>query len=163
MRSVDIIEFEGLYKITDTGSVIALKRVVRMPNGGVKVIKQHHPKLSETRKGYLKVMLTDKDGKRKGFFVHRLVLLCFVGSSELQAHHKDENKKNNRLSNLEYVTNRVNQIHRMDKSRTSSRYTGVTAKNGQWQAQAMINGKQTYLGLHKTEDEAHLAYLEATT
>lgn len=56
--------------------------------------------------GYYIVVLSD--GKiRKTFFIHKLVLLAFVGPNpdgKPQINHKDENKHNNRLSNLEYCS-----------------------------------------------------------
>lgn len=161
MQTKNILNFDGLYLITDTGLVIANERKVNMPNGGFKTIKQHFPKLSENKKGYLKVMLTDFLGNRKGYFVHRLVASAFIGDSELLVNHKDKNKKNNNLSNLEYINNRDNCIHAIDKSKTTSKYTGVTFKKGKWQAQKMINGKATYLGVFENELDAHLKYLES--
>lgn len=46
----DIKTFENLYKISDNGIVKALERKVNMPNGGFKIIKEHYPKLSKTKK-----------------------------------------------------------------------------------------------------------------
>ncbi len=65
--------YESLYQVSETGIIKALERKVKMPNGGVKIIKEHYPKLSKTSKGYLKVMLTDISGIRKGFFIHHFV------------------------------------------------------------------------------------------
>ena len=88
----DIKTFENLYQVSENGIVKALERKVNMPNGGIKTIKEHYPKLSKTKKGYLKVMLTDLNGIRKGFFVHRLVLATYFKESKLQVNHKDGNK-----------------------------------------------------------------------
>jgi hypothetical protein len=161
MKYKDIPNFEGLYQVSDTGIIKALKRIVKMPNGGVKEIKEHYPKLSITKKGYLKVMLTNKKGIRKGRFVHRLVALCFISKSKLQVNHKDENKQNNNVDNLEYVRNRQNVIYSIDKTKTSSKYVGVTKQRNKWQCQKMINGKRTYLGLFDTPEQARNKYLES--
>jgi hypothetical protein len=158
-KYVDIPGFIGLYSIDTSGDVVSYDRTVNMPNGGVKTVKSRHVSQHKNKKGYLKVMLTNKDGVRKGYFVHRLVMMSFIGGSDLQVNHKDENKKNNSLSNLGYLNNRENQIYSIDKSKTSSSFTGVTRKNSGWQSQA--NGK--YLGMFSTEEEASLAYQEATT
>ncbi len=161
MKYKYIPNFEGLYQVSDTGIIKALKRAVKMPNGGVKEIKEHYPKLSVTHKGYLKVMLTDKNGVRKGRFVHRLVASCFINESELQVNHKDKNKQNNNVGNLEYVTNRQNVIHSIDKTKTSSKYTGVTKQRNKWQCQKMIDGNRTYLGLFDTQEQARDKYLQS--
>ena len=157
----DIKTFENLYQISENGIVKAIERKVNMPNGGIKIIKEHYPKLSKTKKGYLKVMLTDSNGIRKGFFVHRLVLATYFKESKLQVNHKDRNKENNNTSNLEYVTNRQNVIHSIDKESTSSKFVGVTKKGNKWQCQKMINGKRTYLGLFDTPEQARDKYLES--
>lgn len=154
----DIKTYEGLYQVSETGIIKALERKVKMPNGGIKIIKEHYPKLSVTSKGYLKVMLTGVNGIRKGRFVHRLVAECYIYESKLQINHKDKNKQNNNLNNLEYVTNRQNVIHYIDKTKTSSKYTGVTKQRNKWQCQKMINGKRTYLGLFDTEEQANEKY-----
>lgn len=156
--------YENFYKISDTGEVVALERKVKMPQGGFKIIKEHKPKISDNHKGYLKVMLTDHTGKRKGHFVHRLVGKAFIKNSKadiLQINHKDKNKKNNCVLNLEWVTNRENSIHRIDKTKTSSKYFGVTRNRNRWQALIRVNGKVLYLGLFKDEEKANEAVKKA--
>lgn len=66
------------------------------------------------KNGYVKNCLTLKDGTQKFYFRHRLVMLCFVprdDADELQVNHKDGNKLNNTLENLEWCTNQENRIH----------------------------------------------------
>lgn len=64
--------------------------------------------------GYKKVRLSNGDGSRKVFSVHRLILETFdpnPHSSELQVNHKDGDKTNNRLSNLQWATCKENINH----------------------------------------------------
>lgn len=154
---------KGLYKISDTGEVLALSKKIKMPNGGFKVIKEHKPKISITRRGYLKVMLTNYNGIRKGYFVHRLVGNAFIKNkfNKPQINHKDKNPFNNNVSNLEWVTNRENAIHRIDKNKTSSKYFGVTKKRNSWQALFRIKAKVVYVGSFKNEEDAHKAVKKA--
>lgn len=66
-----------------------------------------------TYKGYMKVSLWI-DNKYKNKFVHRLVMETFCpidNMNNLQVNHKDGNKKNNHLSNLEWCTQSENQKH----------------------------------------------------
>lgn len=53
------------------------------------------------------------DGKRVSELAHRVVYRSFVGeiSKNLEINHKDENKHNNRLENLEIVTRRENILY----------------------------------------------------
>jgi hypothetical protein len=61
------------------------------------------------RTGYLQVLFTFPD-RRKNVNVHRMVLQAFkpVQNSTLQVNHIDEDKTNNRLSNLEWMTPKQN-------------------------------------------------------
>lgn len=54
------------------------------------------------------------DGKKKTYRLHRLVLMAFDPRDDmdsLEVNHKDGNKKNNKLENLEWCTSSENQIH----------------------------------------------------
>lgn len=65
------------------------------------------------KKGYIRVGLMTNQG-RKFFMVHRLVLETYSpieNSLNLQVNHKDGNKENNNLNNLEWCTQSQNQIH----------------------------------------------------
>jgi hypothetical protein len=60
--------------------------------------------------GYLHVDLS-KDGKKYTISIHRLVMWAWAGKSELQVNHKNCDKADNRLENLEYCTNSENGKH----------------------------------------------------
>lgn len=95
-------EFEPIpgfpnYTISDKGEI---RKV-----GGKQAPRILHPILNQD--GYYKISLRDKDGKRFFFTVHKLVAITYLGdySNEgLQVNHKDENKINNDVSNLEWCT-----------------------------------------------------------
>lgn len=60
--------------------------------------------------GYLRVTLC-VEGVAKRITVHRLVALTYLGYSELVVNHKDGNKLNNHISNLEWVSPSENRKH----------------------------------------------------
>ena len=62
--------------------------------------------------GYLQVQICGKAGKRKAY-VHRLVAAAFLANEggKRCANHKDGNKKNNNMMNLEWCTNKENTAH----------------------------------------------------
>jgi hypothetical protein len=77
-------------------------------------------KPSFTNKGYLMVSLS-KDSKVKRFLLHRLVALHFLPDKNECVNHKDGNKLNNCVSNLEWTTNLQNQKHAWDTGLFASR------------------------------------------
>lgn len=68
--------------------------------------------IGHTKRGYTKVKLFI-DGKRKYFSVHKLVALTFLikGVDHTEVNHKDGNKSNNSVENLEWCTSSHNKHH----------------------------------------------------
>lgn len=66
-----------------------------------------------TQSGYMQVMLSFSKNKRKYFRVHRLVGYCFIENLDNKPYinHKDGNKKNNNVNNLEWCTAKENDTH----------------------------------------------------
>lgn len=66
----------------------------------------------EDKDGYMVLNLTVTSGRQQTFKVHRLVALCFIDNDDptakIQVNHKDENKKNNHYTNLEWCTHCYN-------------------------------------------------------
>ena len=95
----DVPEYEGLYRVSNLGRVKSLwfgkERILKPRDNGW---------------GYMQVGLY-KEGYVKKLKVHRLMMLTFVGSSNLQVNHINGLKTDNRLENLEYCTASQNQIH----------------------------------------------------
>jgi hypothetical protein len=67
-------------------------------------------------RGYLTVALYDGSSPKKprSFLVHRLIASAFLGASDLQINHKNGIKSDNRLENLEYVTQSGNIQHAIE-------------------------------------------------
>lgn len=105
----DIAGFEGLYQVSNLGNV---KSLPRRTTKGV-IMKQHVNK----RNGYCYVGLSNRDQKvtRR---VHCLVMNAFYPvnkkegyDKEYTINHKDGDKTNNKLDNLEWCSQRDNQNH----------------------------------------------------
>lgn len=83
--------------------------------GRVKSLNYNHTgkekllKYAVDKKGYLYVVLC-KDGKRKNKKIHQLVAIAFIPNPDglPQVNHKDEDKTNNRVENLEWCTHEYN-------------------------------------------------------
>lgn len=93
----DIKGYEGLYAITSCGKIYSYTS-----KKFLKPIQQ--------KNGYLRICLS-KNNIRKNFLIHRLVIETYnpVDSMEnLQVNHLNENKVNNFLNNLQWVTPKDN-------------------------------------------------------
>jgi hypothetical protein len=97
--------YENLYSVSDYGRVKRLKRKTRNSKAEF-TLPERVSKLSLSR-GYLRVGLWNHNCG-KVFFVHRLVMLAFVGHSDLSVDHINGDKTDNRLCNLRYCSLREN-------------------------------------------------------
>lgn len=94
--------FEGLYEISNFGNVKSLCA----GRWGYTIMRKPVP----DKDGYLTVNLK-KNGKYKSAKIHRLVAQAFLENPNdfPEVNHKDEDKTNNRVDNLEWCTRKYNQ------------------------------------------------------
>ena len=107
--------YEGIYEVSNLGRVRSLPRPKTSRNASGEFTFTTKPKILRTftqRGGYQRVSF-GKGKNKKAFMVHRLVGMAFVpGYREgLFINHKDENPRNNRADNLEWVTTSENNIY----------------------------------------------------
>jgi len=105
----DIEGYEGLYQVSNLG------RVRSFHGDSEKIMKQ------TLQKGYLRITLL-KNKKQKRFLSHRLVAQAFIPNPENkpQVNHIDEDKTNNRVDNLNWMTSKENNDWGTRKSRAIS-------------------------------------------
>lgn len=116
------------------------------------------PQLSSS--GYLTLVLRTDKGKKKKVRVHKLVWETYIGKVKGVLNHKNFDKTDNRLENLEDVPIRVNNLNWMRTKDFKSNRTGVRKlKNGYYRARLMVKGK-TYETTRSTEESAAQWYLE---
>ena len=110
----DIVGYEGLYQIGNKGTVISFSR----SNDDRYKNKQWVLKQYEDRNGYMYVTLSNNK-KRKTIKVHRLVAEAFLDNPNSYpcVNHIDSNRKNNNVSNLEWVTYKQNMEHAVKNHR----------------------------------------------
>lgn len=109
----EIPGYEGFYEISTEGQIRSMDReVMQKGRWGTSLRKAAGMILKPLalNTGYMQVTLWKQGAKCKAS-VHRLVLLAFVGPSELPTNHKDGVKANNQLANLEYCTYAENTAH----------------------------------------------------
>lgn len=98
----DIPDFEGKYQVSNHGRI-------RNRNTG-------HVRSTQLKHGYVRVNLTDSNGKDRNVSVHRAVAAAFIPNPENkpEVNHKNGVKDDNRLENLEWVTPEENFKHAVE-------------------------------------------------
>ena len=108
-------------------------------------------------RGYLQVTIF-----AKLYLTHRLIWLMETGSwPSDDIDHVNGNRTDNRLSNLREATRRQNCANQRAR-KVGLKGAYYKPANRKWQSAIRIDGKQFYLGLYDSEQEAHAAYMEAS-
>jgi len=152
--------FEPFYKISKKGDVYSYKNNKHGLNAEGRKLK--HVLMSN---GYAKVTL-HKDKKAKQFTVHALLAITFMnhtfdGTNKIVVDHINNIRSDNRLENLQLITNRQNSSK--DKVGGSSKYIGVCwlKHRNKWESRIRYKGRLRHLGHFIDEYDAHLAYEKA--
>lgn len=126
----DIREYEGVYQVSNFGKVKRLAYEIKNPspkaNGSILKFKEHLLTPRKVTHGYLSVILYKK-GKPKNYKIHRLVAEAFIPNPDRlsEVNHKDENKMNNHIDNLEWVTHKENANYGTRPSRIGNKHSKI--------------------------------------
>ena len=108
----DVIGFESHYEVSDYGRVKRKKGLTYYKDGRVAQFSETILKPTINHKGYERVYLSI-GSKKYSKYVHREVAKAFIENpkGKLTVNHIDCDKRNNRASNLEWMTNQENIRH----------------------------------------------------
>lgn len=100
-----VVGYEGLYLVSSNGRILGVPKTTTY---GHELSQVEKPKGS----GYLSVCLC-KNNEKRYFRVHRLVAQAFIPNLERkpEVNHKNGNRSDNRVENLEWVTRSENEKH----------------------------------------------------
>lgn len=111
-----IKDFEGYYEVSNLGNVRSVDRIVEVQSKNQfgsyttkRLCKGTILRPSTNNFGYPYVLLC-KDGKYTTLYVHRLVAQAFLPNPDSlpEVNHIDEDKTNNRVTNLEWCSSKYN-------------------------------------------------------
>jgi hypothetical protein len=161
----DIKGYEGLYQVSNLGVVKSLSRWRKNGNGGYITKDKFLKNKISTSNSRMYVHLV-KNNKQKAFKIHQLVAIGFLnhtpnGFNGVVVDHIDNNPLNNKLDNLQLITQRENASK--DKKGGTSKYLGVCWREsrGHYQSAIKINNKTVFLGSFKEELKACNIYKKA--
>lgn len=159
----DVKGFEGIYKVSSLGRLMSVERKVFLPTRGIyRILQSKILRFYESKFGYYCIVLQ----KEKTLFrarVHRLVAEAFLDKkckSHTTVNHINKNRKDNRLENLEWCSQRENVTHGDKTNNKTSKYTGVRwlKRDSKWRVDIRIDKKLIYLGTYFNEEEARDVY-----
>ena len=128
MNWLPIKGFEGYYEISDEGILRSLDRTIITSNGNSRRLKGQEIKPNPNNKGYLQGRMR-RDGEQTTQTIHKMVYETFIGEipEGLEIDHIDNDKTNNKLSNLRLLTHSQN-MERVDNNRKTK--IAILYKNG---------------------------------
>lgn len=145
--------------------VEVVSRTYALAENGLRRVDGEPMRRHISPKGYSMVYVPGA-GTKCNQMEHRLVYALANGSCpDAQIDHKDRDKSNNRPSNLRVATREEN-MQNVSEARcsSSSGLLGVwrTANKAKpWVSTLRVGGKRFHLGVFRTKEEAHEAYMQA--
>ena len=106
-----VVGWEKYYEVSNDGLIRSLDREMRLPNG-VSYIKKGKIRKQIKSKGYLRICLYS-ESKNCSFAAHRIVAEAFLDNpyNLEQVNHKNGDKTDNNVDNLEWVSRTENALH----------------------------------------------------
>ena len=151
----DIKEYEGLYQVSNLGNVRSLDRAVKDNNRNrYQKLKGKTLKYCDNGHGY-KLVFLNKNSIRRNFYVHRLVAEAFIPNPNnyLEINHKNLDKNDNRVENLEWVTQLENKKHYHNTDFAKLSYKKISEKKRQKKLQQLNQNKERLIQGYTIENK----------
>lgn len=134
--------YEGLYEVSNLGNVRSISRIVKYSDGRVYNYPSKNLSINFCGKYKLPYVHLYKNSKRKSYLLHRLVALAFIPNleSKTEINHKDGDRTNNCVDNLEWASRLENMRHGFDTGLINN--TGINHGNNIYseeQIQEVVN------------------------
>ena len=128
VRRKPVVGYEGYYEVDMYGNVYSVARTVQVNDNGRiydKPVKSRKMTASKHSQGYRTVSLT-KNGKTELLYIHRIVAEAYISNPQNLPYinHKDEDKTNNFVGNLEWCTASYNNTYNGKNIKHSEKLKG---------------------------------------
>ena len=148
----DVINFEGLYQVSNLGRIKRLQRITTSNRS----LKERLLNPTIVQNEYLRVSLSYGNIK-KTKLIHILIAESFLdyksNKGVIAVDHINNNKHDNNLSNLQIITTSEN--NRKDrKSNTGYNFIYFREKENKYVVQKFCKNKKRYLGIFKNLEDA---------
>lgn len=157
-KSLEGIVYNGVsYEVSNLGEVRSIDRYVNGKNGCKRFLKGKIIKPKTNNKGYYCVNLSS-GSKIKTHNIHRLVALAFIPNIEGKdtVNHKNGDKADNSVSNLEWSTNKENQIHAWNNGLKES-LKGEDRHNSKLTEEDVVWIRENYIPRHPEFNQKAIA------
>ncbi len=124
MEWKEIIGYEGLYEVSNTGLVRSMDRMLRAGKHQSRIYKGKIKSPQTLKKSGHQYVFLYKDNKMVNQYVHRLVALSFIPNPNNYPNvcHKDNDPSNNSIDNLYWGTQKHNMQQMSKEGRASNQY-----------------------------------------
>ena len=111
-KVITVPEFQGNYEVSTEGRIRTIPHTSFDKFGRKRIVEEHIKATRLSPKGY-RIINVRYNGKHYTYKVHRIVAQTFIPNPDNlpEVNHKDENKSNNRVDNLEWCTHLYNNLY----------------------------------------------------
>jgi len=146
----DIPGYKGYYQVSNLGRVKSLSRIVKNRQGEYLTKEMIlNPTKAGNKKRQYYVCNLSKNNKRKLEYIHHLVAISFLNHTinhQTVVDHIDNNPLNNKLENIQIITQKINANKDINKDKISIYYNKCSDK---YIVYAYINNKLTRIASSK--------------
>lgn len=147
----DIPNFKG-YQASNEGRIRTHNKITYTEKHGERHWKDRVLKQKYSAKDKCYRVELWKNGKHKTYLVHRLIASTFLENNletKLTVNHKDGNRKNNHIENLEWMTIRENIQHGFENNLFKQKNCIIENKNGESKTFNSLSKASQFLGRNK--------------
>jgi hypothetical protein len=108
----EIKGYEGYFEVSNLGNFRSKDRIIKYKRSGTRLYPGKSLKTETIIEGYQRIVLM-KEARRRRYMCHRIVAQEFIPNPDNKPfiNHINGNKQDNRVENLEWVTQSENELH----------------------------------------------------